>query len=510
MIWTIARKEFLLNLMTFKFAVGLLLCVVLLGVFVPALIADYRQSRAEYDKNVAEREAQLRQNIIYMNVLRSGPYRLYRPPPVLSVFSAGSHKRLQDSAQIGLTDVPEITSRPVAVNPYAAALPMLDVSSILAVVLSLLAVLIASDVVSAERERGTLRLTLSAPVARHGVLLGKILAGLMTLLLPLTTAFLMATLILVLSPHVGLTTPDWMRLGSMYLVSLVFLAAMYSLGLLASCLTRRSSVSLLSALFLWILLVQIVPNAGAHLAAHIDPIESQENVNRRLAVVRDERNREIDEIWSRVRSDEQEVGSNDLFGQWCILVCDEKAMKGRQERFAAVCPLRAKYAEKLWQIGHRYVADMWRQKKRADRLAWLSPITAYENAMSALAGTDVAASRHFIERAREHRAEVIQYLRSKTDDFSSPLYFTQCTKADRAFYQQYLDQQVTEEDFQNWKTRKLAQIQPLDLQDFPRFACRNNVILALRSALADASALALAGILFFVLSFWAFMRYDVR
>ena len=510
MIWTIARKEFLLNLMTFKFAVGLLLCVVLVGVFVPASIADYAQSRAEYDKHVAERQARLRQNIVYMNILRSGPYRLYRPDPVLSVFSAGSQKRLQDSAQISLSDVPEITSRPIAVNPYAAALPMLDVSSILAVVLSLLAVLIASDVISAERQRGTLRLTLSAPVARHSVLLGKILAGLMTLTLPLTIAFLMGTLILVSSPHVELTTPDWTRLGSMYLVSLVFLSAMYSLGLLASCLTRRSSVSLLSALFLWILLVQIVPNASAYLAAHIDPIEPQENVKSRLAVVRDERNEKVDEIWSRVRGDEQEVGSNDLFGQWCILVCDEKAMKGRQERFAAVCPLRARYAEKLWQIGHRYVADMFRQKERADRLAWLSPVTAYENAMSALAGTDVAASRHFVDRAREHRAEVIQYLRSKTDDFSSPLYFTRCTRADRAFYQQYLDKQVTEEDFQKWKTRKLAQIQPLDLQDFPRFAYRNDVLLALRSALADASALALAGIMFFALSFWAFMRYDVR
>ena len=40
MIWTIARKEFLLNLMTFKFAVGMLLCVVLVGVFVPRTSAD--------------------------------------------------------------------------------------------------------------------------------------------------------------------------------------------------------------------------------------------------------------------------------------------------------------------------------------------------------------------------------------------------------------------------------------------------------------------------------------
>jgi hypothetical protein len=266
----------------------------------------------------------------------------------------------------------------------------------------------------------------------------------------------------------------------------------------------------LSALFLWILLVQIVPNVGAYLTVHIHPIEPQENVNSRLAAVRAERDREIDRIWSQVLGSENEVPGNSMFGQWCVLVCDEEAMKGRQQRFAAWYPLRTKYADKSWQIRHRHIADLLRQKRLADRLAWLSPITTYENAMSALAGTNVASSLHFMARAREHRAEVLEYLRSKTDDFSSPLYFTRCTEADRAFYQQYLDKQVSEEEFQSWKTRKLAQIQTLDLEDFPRFAYKNDVIPALRHALGDASALAIAGIFFFTLSFWRFMRYDIR
>ena len=94
MIWKIACKEFLLNLMTFRFVVGVLLCVVLVGAFVPALIGDYRRSRAEYDKQVAEREAQLRQSVVYLNVLWGQRYRLYDPPAALSVFSAGARKRL--------------------------------------------------------------------------------------------------------------------------------------------------------------------------------------------------------------------------------------------------------------------------------------------------------------------------------------------------------------------------------------------------------------------------------
>ena len=510
MIWKIACKEFLLNLMTFRFVVGVLLCVVLVGAFVPALIGDYRRSRAEYDKQVAEREAQLRQSVVYLNVLWGQRYRLYHPPAALSVFSAGARKRLGDSATVEMGDIPEIASRPIAVNPYAAILPMLDVSIIFGVVLSLLAVLVASDGISGERERGTLRLMLSGSVARHEALLGKVLAGLMTLLLPLTIAFLVATLILISSPQVNLTASDWARLGLMYLTSLVFVFAMHDLGLLASCLTRYPSVSLLSALFLWILLVQIVPNAGAYLAAHLVPIEPQEEVNSQLEIVDNEKSEAIDKTWDEIRDSGQEVASEDLFGQWCVLVCDEEAIKGRQRRYTTGNPIRLRYAEKLGQIKRRHADGLLRQKKLADRLARFSPIAAYEHAMSALAGTDVAGSRDFMDQVRTHRTQVIEYLRSQTDNFSAPRYFTPCTEADRAFFQQYLDKQVSEEEFQKWKTRRLAQIQPLDLQDFPRFAYRSDVIPALRNALADISALALAGVVLFVLSFWAFMRYDIR
>jgi hypothetical protein len=296
----------------------------------------------------------------------------------------------------------------------------------------------------------------------------------------------------------------------MYVISLVFVSAMFNLGLLASCLTRRSSISLLSALFFWVLLVQIVPNAGAYLAAHLDPIGSQEVVNSQLEIVSNERNKEIDELWDRVEQGGEEVASEDQFGQWCVIVCDAKGMRHRQQRFALGNPIRLRYAERSWQIKHGYATDLLRQKKLADRLARLSPIAAYQNAMSALAGTDVAGARHFIEEAREHRTAVIAYLRSETDNFSSPLYFTRCTEVDRGFYQQYLDKQVSEEDFQRWKTRTIGQVPPLDLRDFPRFVYRNDVIPTLANALADTLALAFAGLLFFALSFWVFMRYDIR
>ena len=49
MIGDIAKKEFLLNIMTFKFAVGTVVCVLLSAVFMPILAADYRQRLETYN-----------------------------------------------------------------------------------------------------------------------------------------------------------------------------------------------------------------------------------------------------------------------------------------------------------------------------------------------------------------------------------------------------------------------------------------------------------------------------
>lgn len=69
---------------------------------------------------------------------------------------------------------------------------------------------------------------------------------------------------------------------------------------------------------------------------------------------------------------------------------------------------------------------------------------------------------------------------------------------------------MSEEDFQKWKEKKIAQLQSLDLQDFPRFICKGDILSDVRRSIVDTSALVFANVLFFALSFAAFMRYDVR
>ena len=163
MIWKIAAKEFLLNLMTFKFVVGTILCIVLVAIFVPVLTEDYRQRLQQYDQRVADNEARVRQVKAYRVLTPT----VYRRPQVLSVFSQGMEKRLGDSARIDFGVIPQIDAGPAEVNPYLSIFPTFDVLLIFKIVMSALALLVAYDVISREKEQGTLSLMLACPVRRR-------------------------------------------------------------------------------------------------------------------------------------------------------------------------------------------------------------------------------------------------------------------------------------------------------------------------------------------------------
>jgi ABC-type transport system involved in multi-copper enzyme maturation permease subunit len=515
-IWKIAKKDFLLNLMTFKFAVGTILCVVLVAVFMPVLVKDYQQRLGVYNRNVADNEAEIRKVKVYKNITPT----IYRPPAVLSVFSEGAEKQLGNSAKIELENVPEISAASARGNPYLSIFPVFDASVIFKIVISVLALLVAYDVVSGERAGGTLKLTLSGAVPRPRLLLGKLLAGLMTLAVPITIAFIVGVLILVFSPMVDLSSSDWARIGLMYIASVIFISAMYNVGLLFSCLTKQSAISLVLGLFFWIICVVVIPDGSVYLAGQVRPLESEEKMESRLRLVEEERDSELEETRERIPSGWAESTATGAFGGNYPLVCNKAGMERYNKSAVLLEPIRIKYAEKLWEVRKNSLESLFGQRDLARNLSRTSPISLYENAMSALAGTDLVSFQYFTDKVKEHRDNVIEYVRSKTDNFSSLSYFTRCKEGDWEESQKVLEgfmeaqneaeRQSIMEAYMSWRDKKIAETPSLDLQDFPQFTYDLDLLESMRRAIPDLALLIFVSVLFFALSFVAFMNYDVR
>ena len=517
MIWKIAKKEFLLNLMTFKFAVGAIVCVVMTGVFMPILVKDYQQRLKDYNANVAANEAEFGKVKAYMAITPTA----YRPPNVLSVFSEGLEKQLGQSAKIELGGVHETITASGVGNPFLSAFPTLDVMLVLKVVMSILAVLVAYDTISGEREQGTLKLILSGTVARYQVLLGKLLAGLAILIISVTSAFIVGLLILLFFPMVSLAGADWVRIGLMYIASLIFISAMYSIGLLFSCLMRRSSIALMLGLFVWIVLAVVIPNGSIYLANYLRPTDTREKMDAQVKALEQERDNEINDLTKMLRDGGNWSGAYGAFGGFFVLYCDELYRRDLQKRYARSEPIKIKYAHRIFEVQQQYLGGLNKQKYLASAIAQFSPITLYENLMSALASTDLGSYEHFRTKVKMHKNEVIEYIRSKTENFSSLSYFTptreedhleMINEANRILALRYsADKSHLLEEYRKWKAQKLKQTAPINLQELPRFTCgHESFVRTLQRTISHIMLLFFINAFFFALSFVAFLKYDIR
>lgn len=142
----------------------------------------------------------------------------------------------------------------------------------------LLGLSLGYDAISGEREKGTIRLLLSRPIYRDQVINGKSLSALVTI----TFALGLSTMVLVGLSSVMLGAAldlDLMARITLYVLLAVLLAFVYySISLLISTASRRSSRSLMLSLLVWILFTFVIPLIGFFVAmTMVGPMPPAEN-----------------------------------------------------------------------------------------------------------------------------------------------------------------------------------------------------------------------------------------
>ena len=235
MIRLIIRKELLDNLLSLKFSLGTIICLLLVVLSCYVSTKDYENRLQDYQSAI--QEAREKPEVVEP--------RIYRKPEVLSIFSHGYERRLGNMVQISVSgDVPframGYTDSPQEVQ-YRAEFASIDFAFVVQIALSLLAIFLAYDAISGERQAGTLKLCLSNSLSRSAMLLGKFIGGILSLMIALSLSMLLGLLISQLSPLVVFSGEDWLRIGEIWLNSVFYLSAFFMLGVWVSC-SLRSAV----------------------------------------------------------------------------------------------------------------------------------------------------------------------------------------------------------------------------------------------------------------------------
>jgi len=512
MIWTIVKKEIINNIITFRFTVGTVLFIGAIVFFMSVLIKDYEQKVENYNESVAKNNSEFRQLLTYQNLKPT----VYKPPNVLSIFSRGVEESTGNSARVSIGDVPFAKGAVVSgENPYLSIFPAFDIVLIFKFIISLLVFLFAYDAVSGEKEDKTLGMMLANSIPRYQILLGKFTGGLITISITVLIGFLVGGIILTISPVIKLSVSDLFRIVLMFFISIVFIGVLYSLGLFISSITKSSSNTLILLLFLWILYVLVIPDLSIYIASNFKSVESREKIDS-----------QVQEIWrdfDKKRRDFQKsnklyTGGSEEPEPWgyYYIYAEKASILGQKEIHKNLESIRINYAERAWQVEKGYLESLRKQRSTSNILARFSPVSIYEILISGLAGSDVAGSDRFFEQAKEYRRQIIEYLYN-IDAFSLIRYFSTVKDED---IEDLADFKI--EDFPNLQEylNKYFKMRdeyirekplPLNIENIPKFQFKyESTIETIKRILTDIALLSIMGIIFFLLAFVSFIKYDAR
>jgi len=505
MIWTILKKEFRYNLSTLRFRAGIVLLLLLIVSFAPILLNSHKKQLSDYNHLVSQNLLDLQNLMTWQNLTPS----IYNPPEPLALFSRGIEENISSSFRIVLDEIPVLRSSGTSENPLLGVFSVLDMALVFKLILSVLALLLAYDSLSGEKERGTLGLIFSNQLQRHKLILGKFFGGVVTLFLPVFFGFLLTAFMIERSPFIDFDAEGWLRIFFMGLASWLLALVFFSIGLFMSSITKRASDTLITLSLVWSISLIVIPNLSSYLAVRIHPFQPRSGMTQQKQEILYERGQKINSI-IHAQSIRGLVIQHDEFEPWgsYYRVATRALIRLRQETDPLIAKVRIEYADRLREIDGRHYAILMRQKNTADFLSILSPVAVYEKVMNSFSRTDATSQKEFERQAGVYREQIIDYLKGN-EAFSSLRYSTTLEES-----------QVPELDTKEEVDKKFAPIRdrlletqpaPLEVSEIPRFhydPVRMNI--SLKSVRSQLGLLLFMVLLFLIGTLATFKKFDVR
>lgn len=521
MIWTIAKKEFLEKILDFRVIVSFVIAIVLTVVATIIAGTDYHVRKAEYDKLTTEYQLQLKSVKVYSQYK---PVVCYPPAP-LSVLSRGIDIPTPIKVDIGIDNVPRYDPRSAGSNPMMSMFDTLDIATVVRVLFSLLVILLTFDSFSGEKENGTLRQTLSNPVARTNLLYGKIMGTLMIVAVVVCLTFLVTLIMVRATSGISFSVDTYIRALLMAGATLIYLAVFAALGIAASLWFRHSSTSLVMLLIVWFGIAILFPNLATYVASEWEGsgwfLKAQSslagddcNVYEELARLQNEHGNIFEDRTKRGYY--SGPGRSSVFGSesWTMYtiitdadfdLLDYAMQQVRVYRKLGDCAERTfhKYSEFL-------LSHLDRQLELKRIIDLFSPASIFTHAAGIVSRTDIDNIDNFYRQARRYRTEYLTYLDQKgVFSANAYLYFSRLTReqVDRAATEQRMAQYAKDPA----SIPYIDDQPPLDLRDAPVFTSQESAIGgdAARSLLV-LTPLALYFIVILILSGIILRSYDPR
>lgn len=489
MFTILVEKELKAILQSPKFVATFGVCslLILLSVFIG--IQEYHASVDQYETATQLVDQSLAEATSFFAMDNT----VYRKPSPMQIFVSGVSFDVGRLSKISSREDVKLEQSLYSESPLFAVFRFVDFTFIVQVVLSLFAILFTFDAINGERERGTLKLALSNAIPRGQYLFAKFVGSWLGLTIPLLIPILIGVLLLMVL-NVPMTGDDWAKLVALIGVSILYFTFFIALSLLVSSLTKRSSVSFLVLLVVWIMLVLIVPRGATMAAGQLVSVPTvAENESQK----------------DRFRTDQQQ-----LIREWRQEAWKNRfsALEGasREERRAYYDAnkdawdqedrdVREEMELSVTEFNRKLNEDLRNAKLEQERLAFIlsrfSPSSAYQLTAMNLGGTNTSIKKRYEDQMFAYRESFSSYLKTKQEE-------------ERAERRRQARQSAS-------GGRMIMFLgsggEAVDTSDMPKFVDPVESLSAvLKPSMIDFGLLSVFTVLAFAGAFVAFIRYDIR
>ncbi len=271
MLKNIIQKEILNNILSSRFLVTFLLLVIIVLATSVILTNDYVRKQDEFSRRQNELENYLRDYAHFNRI--GGVIKPSQPPLAFYSLIRGI------SLEVNIEEFDN--------DPLPVMFPLIDLTFVVTILLSLIALLFSYDAICGEKEEGTLKLMLSNNVSRAKILLGKTIGGTLTLLIPFTFSLGFSLIVILLNPRISWRGSDWGALGLIFFSAVLYITLFYCLGILISSRHKTGSSSIMTSLFVWVLFVLVIPSLTPYVASYFAKTPSKIKIDREVSRLTD-------------------------------------------------------------------------------------------------------------------------------------------------------------------------------------------------------------------------------
>lgn len=303
------------------------------------------------------------------------------PPAPMAAVSIGQGDLHPFYARVTIRTKPALLNHDEIENPLALLNGRFDLAFVLVFCWPLVALPLAYNLISEEREGGTLRLVLSQPVSIRAVVLAKacVRGG---LLVALTIAAALVSLALAGSWHTPRVLALCVLVAATGLLWFGAAAAVNAIG-------WRSPMNAMVLAGLWLGWTLVLPSAASLVLSAVAPVPSRVTLMTQMRDATNAASGDVARLVAHYYEEHPEMAPPDA-------TPDRNAVRSVATQEEA--------ERRVQPVVDAFEARVARQQALADRCRYLSPALLLQDAMNELAETTTARYRRFMSQVTEHHA----------------------------------------------------------------------------------------------------------